>query len=183
MFEPLTTKQFDTLLKLAIVKYNLDPRKTYLELTWWDHIFKPCIACDANNSTNEFVIVFSDINCQKWSDNIPCGFYIYNGAVIPNNVVHYPMTINHFINNEFMLGFDTVKFMLSGGDWSPVNVKFTINPFKTTLYINRENENILTLYAEDRDSGEWESFDNFTSNRIRLVDNSYKQTKYKGDGE
>lgn len=164
MFEPLTCKQFAKLLKLTIDKYGLDPTTTYLELTWWDKVFKPCITTDANDS--QYVVIFSNDNCQKWSDDMPCGFYIFNGAVRAENVVHRPKCINEVLDEKYMEGFTTVKFMLTG---SPVNVEIQINPFKTRVYKNNENETIVCLYAEDRDSGEWEPFDNITANNIELI--------------
>lgn len=44
-----------------------------------------------------------------------------------------------------------------------------INPFKTRIYKNDDGETILSLYADDMDSGEWESFSNLTSNSIKQI--------------
>lgn len=164
MFEPLTCEQFAKLMQLTVDKYKLDPETTYLELTWWDKVFKPCISMSTDDS--RFVVVFSNDDCQKWSDDMPCGFYIFNDAVHIDNVVHRPMRISNFLNNEWMQGFANVKFMMTG---SPQNFEIQINPFKTRVYKNRDNETIVCLYAEDRDSGEWVPFDNITANNIELI--------------
>ena len=76
------------------------------------------------------------------------------------------MTVSKLIDSEFMLEFETVGFLFSN---SPINYWVDINPFKTRIYKNNDGETILSLYADDMDNGEWESFSNLTSNSIKQI--------------
>ena len=170
--ERLTTKDFHALLQMAIDKYELDPDKTYLELTWWDKKFLPATCDDCNYARSEYVIVFGDTPCNIWhlhDTPIPCTFWINSGAVHEDQVVHKALSIYNLVHGKFMFDFEYVKFLISG---SPVNSRVSINPFKTRIYKNWNSDTILCLYVDDRDSGEWQPFSNMTADKIELIDDS-----------
>ena len=79
------------------------------------------------------------------------------------------MTVSKIMDSKFMLQFDTVKFLFSN---SPINYYVDINPYKTRVYKNRGGETILALYAEDRDSGEWQPISGMKPDHIMLIDNN-----------
>lgn len=171
MNEPMTTTELNNLLHMAVDKYNLDPKNTYVEFTWWDNMFKPLTGIDCNNNKNMFIMVFGDELCNvRWKNRdgyvIPTGFYIWKDAKSIDRVVHRPLTVSQLIDDEFMLEFDTVGFLFSN---SPINYWVDINPFKTRVYKNSEGETILSFYAEDRDSGEWQPFSAMTPDSIKQI--------------
>ena len=172
MNDPITTIEFNRLLHMAVDKYNLDPSNTYVEFTWWDNgKFRPLICADCDRKKNQFIMVFGDDFCNvRWKNEdgyiIPTGFYIWKEAKSINQVAHRPLTVSKLLDSEFMLEFEIVGFLFSN---SPINYWVDINPFKTRIYKNNDGETILSFYAEDRDSGEWQSFSNLTSNSIKQI--------------
>jgi hypothetical protein len=58
-----------------------------------------------------------------------------------------------------------VKFLFCS---SPINYFVGINPFKTRIYKNRNDETILSLYVDDRDSGEYSSIEKLKADDIRI---------------
>lgn len=169
MFDPLTVEELKKLISMAVSQHDLDPYDTYVEFTWWDEKFKPLICTDCNFQQSEYILVFGEECCNTWSIKrdrmtIPCGFYIFNEAVRVENVVHRPLKLASLTNT--MDQFKYVKFMLAG---SPVNSKVNINPFRTRVYKNLENETILAFYAEDRDNGEWLPFSRMKPENIVLI--------------
>ena len=175
--EPMSVQQFNQLLHMAVDKSGCDPAKMYVELTWWDGIFKPLDCVDCNNEENYSILVFGDtsINTFKLGKNapIPVGFYVLADMVDVNRVIHRPMTVDKLIDNKWMADFETVRFLLCG---SPRNTWIEIDPFKTKIYINHNSEVILSLYVDDRDSGEWLPFSRMTPDRIEVIDDGPKDT-------
>lgn len=176
MFEPLTTRELNQLLHMAVEKHALDPSRTYIEITWWDKVFKPMIQLDGNRSKSKSwsILVFGEENCStfyKRSDGlvIPTGFWIWKDACYVDNVVHRPNTVKWLMDNQMLLEFETAKFLFSN---SPINYYVDINPFKTCVYKNRAGDSILALYAEDRDGGEWRPFSDMQPSCIRLIDDN-----------
>ena len=170
----LTTNEFNTLLHMAVDKYDLDPSRTYVEFTWWDNVYRPLTSTDCNNSKSKFILVFGEHLCNTFYKNkdgfvIPTGFYICKNAVYSEKVVHNPMTIKQIMDSSFMLQFDIIGFLFAN---SPINYYVDINPFKTRVYKNRGNEIILALYAEDRDSGEYAPFSAMQPSCIRMINDS-----------
>lgn len=182
MREPISTKDFNKLLHMAVEKYGLDPAKTYVEFTWWDKKYRPLDITDCNWEKSEFVMVFGDTLCNTFYKNgdgfvIPTGFWILENAAYAEQVVHRPMRVSQLMDDEFMLQFDTVKFLFSN---SPVNYRVDVNPYKTRVYRNRAGETILALYAEDRDGGEWRPISEMKPDYIGLVDDSPREPKWEG---
>jgi len=182
MFDPVTTKELNGLLHMAMEKHNLDPKKTYVEFTWWDNVFRPLDITDCNWEKSEFIMVFGDTPCNTFYENsdgfvIPAGFWIFENAAYVEQVVHRPMTVSQVMDSEFMLQFDTVKFLFSN---SPVNCRVDINPYKTRVYRNRADETVLAFYAENRDAGEWAPISRMKPDHIRLIDDSPPESKWKG---
>ena len=171
MNEPMTTIELNKLLHMAVGKYNLNPKNTYVEFTWWDNTFKPLICTDCNNKKSLFIMVFGDNFCNIRGKNsngftIPTGFYVWKDAKSIDKVVHRPLTVSQLIDNKFMLEFDNVGFLFSN---SPINYWVNINPFKTRVYKNSEEEMILSFYADDRDTGELQPFSNMTPDSIKQI--------------
>jgi len=52
---------------------------------------------------------------------------------------------------------------------SPKNFSVDVNPFKTVVYKNIAKDNVLALYADDRDSGEFKPFSELKPGNIKLV--------------
>ena len=174
MFEPMTTRELNQLLHMAVEKHKLDPSTTYIEFTWWDKVFRPMTAFDCNRSKSWSILVFGEDNCStfcKRSDGlvIPTGFWIWKDACYVENVVHRPTTVKWLMDNPMLLEFETAKFLFSN---SPINYYVDINPFKTCVYKNRAGDSILALYAEDRDGGEWRPFSDMQPSYIRLIDDN-----------
>lgn len=167
--EPLTTGQFNDLLHMAVDKVNRSPKEIYVELTWWDNVFKPLIAFDCDNDEDSAILVFDKISVNTFNcgTTIPSEFYINSDASSSDTVVHYPMTVGNLIDNAWMREYETIKFLLCD---SPVNSELEINPFRTTVYINPNDEAVLALYVDDRDSGEWMPFSKMTPDWIKVID-------------
>ena len=182
MYDPITTQEFNGLLHMAVEKHNLDPENTYIEFTWWDKKYWPLDITDCNWKKSEFIMVFGDTLCNTFYKNsdgyvIPTGFWILENAAYVDKVIHRPMTVSKIMDSKFMLQFDTVKFLFSN---SPINYYVDINPYKTRIYKNRGGETILALYAEDRDSGEWQPISGMKPDHIMLIDNNPPEFKRKG---
>ena len=84
--EQLTTRQFNKLLHMAVDKYGLDPKNTYVEITWWDNIFRPLDITDCNRNDSSNILVFGDTTCNSYkplanSIVFPVGFWIWNEAI------------------------------------------------------------------------------------------------------
>lgn len=159
--QDIIVKDFRHLLETAVSTHKLNPGNTFVEFTWWDKtIFKPLTYLDRTEHGNP-LLVFGDVNCAFYKavggDQVfPTGFYINQNATVAENVVCRPYTLRDVFYRS-VLDYDenkAVKFMFSN---SPVNYYVQINPFKTKVYKNRNGETILTLYANDRDSGEFQS--------------------------
>ena len=168
----ITVKDFRHLLATAISTHKLNPENTFVEFTWWDKtIFKPLIYFDRTEHENP-LLVFGGSNCAFYkaigdARVFPTGFYINQNATSAENVVCRPYTLRDVFYRS-ILNYDenkTVKFMFSN---SPVNYYVKINPFKTKVYKNRNGETILTLYADDRDSGEFQPASKVEENNIAL---------------
>ena len=172
MNEQMTTTELNKLLHMAVDKYNLDPNNTYVEFTWWDDgVFRPLTSIDCNRGKNKFIMVFGDNLCNiRWKNKdgyvIPTGFYIWKDAKSIDRVAHRPLTVSKLLDSKFMLEFDTVGFLFAN---SPINYWVNINPFKTRVYKNGEGETILSFYADDRDSGEWQPFSDMTPDSIKQI--------------
>ena len=182
MFEMMTTEQFNQLLHMAVEEHQLDPSSTYVEITWWDKVYRPLVEVDCDRGESQCILVFGDDNCNTFCKNsdgivVPTGFWIYKDAAYIEQVVHRPITVDHLIDSDFMLSFKTMKFLFSN---SPINYQVELNPFKTRVFKNRGKETILALHVENRDSGEWQPFSQMTSKRIQLVDDNPKPI-YEGD--
>ena len=182
MYDPVTTQELNGLLHMAVEKHNLDPEKTYIEFSWWDKKYRPLDITDCNWEKSEFIMVFGDMLCNTFYKNsdgvvIPTGFWIFENAAYVEQVIHRPMTVSQIMDSKFMLQFDTAKFLFSN---SPINYYVNINPYKTCIYKNRAEETILALYAEDRDSGEWQPISKMKPDHIRLIDDSPSEPKWKG---
>ena len=168
----ITTQQFNKLLQLAVDKYQLDPKKTYVEITWWDDVFKPLCLTDCDWEDSCSILLFGSTPCNSYKHlandiKFPTGFWIWNDATYADKVLHRPMNVDWLLNSSFMAQFDNVKFLFEN---SPVNYYVDINPFKTRVYRNREGETILCFYVDDRDSGEWQPFDVLTEKSIKMFD-------------
>ena len=171
MFEPLTTSEFNSLLHMGIHASGADPSKTYIELTWWDGVYLPLTCEDCDKRGSKHIMVFGQDKCQTypWEVDgfvVPTGFYIWKNATSVNQVIHRPLTVDHFMDSKFMLEFNTVDFLVAN---SPVNYHVSINPFKTKVMVNADSDTILALYAENRDSGEWRPFSEMSTSKIQIV--------------
>lgn len=165
----MTTTQFNNLLHMAVDKHKLDPEKTYLEITWWDHIFKPCTDEDCNNKESTYVVVFEE-ECPTMTDVdgtvYPAAFWLWSQTVDPTKVLHRPRTVSQLLDNEFMLSFNYVEFMFAS---SPIGYEVDINPFNTKVYVNPVGETVLALYVENRDSGEFRPFHLLDEDDIEIL--------------
>lgn len=156
----ITVKDFRHLLETAVSTHTLNLESTFVEFTWWDKtIFKPLIYLDHTEHGNP-LLVFGDVNCAFYKaiggDQVfPTGFYVNPEATAAENVVCRPYTLRDVFYRSVLNHDDdkTVKFMFSN---APVNYYVQINPFQTKVYKNRNGETILTLYADDRDGGEFQ---------------------------
>lgn len=169
----ITVKDFRHLLETAISTHMLNPENTFVEFTWWDKtIFKPLIYIDQTEHRNP-LLVFGEVNCAFYKEAggnrvFPTGFYINQEATSAENVVCRPYTIRDaFYRSALNCDDDKmVKFMFSN---SPVNYYVQIDPFKTKVYKNRNGETILTLYADDRDGGEFQPASKVEGKNIALL--------------
>ena len=171
MFESITTKEFNSLLHMCVDASGADPSKTYMELTWWDGVYLPLVVEDCNRSESKHIMVFGQEKCNTYPWKVdgfqmPVGFYVWNNATEASKVVHRPLTVSDFMDRQFMLEFDTVKFLISN---SPINYAVDINPFKTRVMCNFDGDVILALHVENRDSGEWRPFSEMDIDRIKIV--------------
>lgn len=184
MFEPLKTQELNQLLHMAVEKHGLDPNKTYVEFTWWDHVFRPMTDFDCNREKSWGILVFGKDNCNLFYKSsslpvVPTAFWINKDAVYADQVVHRPTAVGWLMDNPMLLEFETAKFLFSN---SPINYYVDIDPFRTKVYKNLAGDAVLALYAEDRDSGEWRPFSEMRPECIKLVDDSRKtETALQGD--
>lgn len=180
----MLAKDFIKLCKFAVERGNLDPKKTYCEFTWWNKTFKPITSIDGDYATKETYFIVGDSECNSWkvtrsNEPTPCGFYITSDSVWIDRVVHRPLTLHEVMHwaDEYN-GEGTIGFLFSN---SPVNYWVGINPFRTRIYKNFAGETILCFYADDRDSGEWKSFNMMKPEHIEIYDDSPKEFEKDGD--
>ena len=157
-----------------IVEYHkLEPKNTYVEITWWNNVFRPLITTDCDRSRDsKYIMVFGNTLCNTCGKNannevIPTGFWIYNNAYRAEQVVHRPLTLDEIFDAKYLSDFITVEFLFSN---SPVNYCVDINPFRTKIYKNGNGETILSLYVDDRDSGEWRPISAVKPEYIKLIE-------------
>jgi hypothetical protein len=170
MKRKILTAEFYNYLKMIIEHHKLKPKNTYVEITWWDNVFRPLIITDCDRRESKYIMVFGDTLCNTWGKNkngevMPTGFWIYNDAYRVEQVVHRPLTLDKIFDAKYLSDFDTVEFLFSN---SPVNYWVDINPFKTRIYKNGNGETILSFYVDDRD-GEWRPISEVKPEYIKLV--------------
>lgn len=167
----ILTAEFYNYLKMIVEHHKLEPKNTYVEITWWDNVFRPLITTDCDRRESNYIMVFGRTLCNTCGKNennevIPTGFWIYNDAYRVEQVVHRPLTLDTIFDAKYLSDFDTVEFLFSN---SPVNYWVDINPFKTKIYKNTNGETILSFYVDDRDSGEWRPISTVKPEHIKLV--------------
>jgi hypothetical protein len=171
----LLTAEFYNYLKMIVEYHKLDPKNTYVEITWWNNVFRPLITTDCDRSRDsKYIMVFGDTLCNTCGKNnngevIPSGFWIYNDAYCVEQVVHRPLTLDKIFDAKCLSDFDTVEFLFSN---SPVNYCVDINPFRTKIYKNGNGETILSFYVDDRDSGEWKHISEVKPEYIKVISES-----------
>lgn len=152
----ILTAEFYNYLKMIIEYHKLEPKNTYVEITWWDNVFRPLITTDCDRQDSKYIMVFGKTPCNIYGKNeindaIPTGFWIDNNAYCVEQVVHRPLTLDKIFDAKCLCNFVTVEFLFSN---SPINYYVDINPFKTKLYKNGNGETILSFYVDGRDCGE-----------------------------
>jgi hypothetical protein len=167
----ILTAQFYNYLKMIVEYHRLEPKNTYIEITWWDNVFRPLITTDCDRRDSKYIMVFGDTLCNTYGKNennevMPTGFWIYNDAYRTEQVVHRPLTLDTIFDPECLSEFDTVEFLFAN---SPVNYWVDINPFKTRVYKNGNGETILSFYVDDRDSGEWRLISEVKPEHLKLI--------------
>lgn len=145
-------EDFKRLLELALSKLPNDLSKVYVELTWWDKVYKPLDVLDVEN--NSSLLVFGADNCStyKFNDKIyPTDFIITSNPQHEHEVIRHPLTFdmlyNYSLRNKYN-GLTDIKFLVCSHD-VPINATIDINPFKTSIYENTEDSAILLFYASD----------------------------------
>lgn len=171
MKRKILTAEFYNYLKMIVEYHKLEPKNTYVEITWWDNVFRPLMITDCDRRESKYIMVFGDTLCNTWGKNkngevMPTGFWIYNGAYRAEQVVHRSLTLDTIFDPKCLSEFVTVEFLFSN---SPVNYWVDINPFKTRIYKNGNGETILSFYVDDRDSGEWRPISEVRPEYIKLV--------------
>lgn len=167
----ISTAEFYDYLKMIVEHHKLEPKNTYVEITWWNNVFRPLITTDCDRRESKYIMVFGETLCNTCGKNannevIPTGFWIYNKAYCVNQVVHRPVTLDYIFDAEYMCSFDTVEFLFSN---SPVNYWVDINPFKTRIYKNYNGETILSFFVDGGDSGKWKSISEVKPECIKLI--------------
>lgn len=168
----ILTAQFYNYLKMIVEHHKLEPKNTYVEITWWDKVFRPLIITDCDRRDSKYIMVFGNTLCNTCGKNvnnevIPTGFWIYNDAYRVEQVVHRPFTLDYVFDAKILCDFITVEFLFSN---SPVNYYVDINPFKTKIYKNGNGETILSFYVDDRDNGEWRHISEVKPEDIKVID-------------
>lgn len=171
----ILTAEFYNYLKMIVEHHKLEPKNTYVEITWWNNVFRPLITTDCDKSRDsKYIMVFGNTSCNTCGKNannevIPSGFWIYNDAYRVEQVVHRPLTLDKIkvFDAKYLSNFDTVEFLFSN---SPVNYCVNINPFRTKIYKNGNGETILSFYVDNRDSGEWRHISEVKPEYIKLID-------------
>jgi hypothetical protein len=171
MKRKILTVEFYEYLKMIIEHHKLEPKNTYVEITWWDNVFRPLMITDCDRRESKYIMVFGDTLCNIWGKNkngevMPTGFWIYNNAYRAEQVVHRALTLDTIFDAKYLSNFVTVDFLFSN---SPINYWVDINPFKTKIYKNRNGETILSLYVDDRDSGELRPISEVRPEHIKLI--------------
>ena len=167
----ILTSEFYNYLKMIIEQHKLEPKNTYVEITWWNNVFRPLVTTDCDRKNSTYIMVFGDTLCNTYGKNengevIPTGFWIYNNTYHVAQVVHRPLTLDKIFNAKYLSDFDTVEFLFSN---SPVNYWVDINPFKTKIYKNGNDETILSFYVDDRDGGEWRPISEVRPEHFKMI--------------
>lgn len=177
----MTSNEFKRLLDMAISKGNLaevGTDKVYVMLTWWDDVFLPMLTMNVNWRTGKRVCVFAskDDSCNKWSNGLPCAFWVARNVKRIEDVAHRPCTLDWLYTRMMEDDSTPMQFMICD---SPVNVSVDINPFRTMVIRNWENETMLCLYVDDRDPGEVRSIDEMTEDNITIIDGLNSSGEYR----
>ena len=133
MKRKILTAEFYNYLKMIVEHHKLEPKNTYVEITWWDNIFRPLMTTDCNRYDSKYIMVFGDILCNTCGKNdngevMPTGFWIYNEAYRVEQVVHRALTLDIIFDPECLSEFVTVDFLFSN---SLVNYWVDINVLKS----------------------------------------------------
>lgn len=167
----ILTAEFYNYLKMIAEYHKLEPKNTYVEITWWDNIFRPLITIDCDRRNSKYIMVFGNTLCNTYGKNennevIPAGFWIFNDAYCVEQVVHRPLTLDKIYDAKYLSNFVTVEFLFSN---SPVNYYVDINPFKTKIYKNGNGETILSFYVYGGEYGDKKCISEVKPEYIKLV--------------
>ena len=167
----ILTAEFYNYLKMIVEHHKLEPKNTYVEITWWENIFRPLMYTDCDRKNSKYIMIFGNTLCNIYDRNknngaIPTGFWIYHNAFCVEQVVHRPLTLDKIFNAKYLSDFDTVEFLFLN---SPINYLVDINPFKTRIYKNGNDETILSFYVDDRDCGEWRPISEVKPEYIKVI--------------
>ena len=165
----ILTAEFYNYLKMIIEYHKLEPKNTYVEITWWNNVFRPLITTDCDRRDSKYIVVFGNTSCNTCGKNIngevmPAGFWIYNNAYCAEQVVQRPLTLDKIFDAKCLSDVDTVEFLFSN---SPVNYCVDINPFRTKIYKNGNGETILSFYVDD--IGEWRYISKVKPENIKII--------------
>ena len=166
----ILTAEFYNYLKMIVEYHKLEPKNTYVEITWWNNVFRPLITTDCDRSRDsKYIMVFGNTTCNTCGKNannevIPSGFWIYNDAYRAEQVVQRPLTLDKIFDAKCLSDVDTVEFLFSN---SPVNYCVDINPFRTKIYKNGNGETILSFYVDD--IGEWRYISKVKPENIKII--------------
>lgn len=168
----ILTAEFYNYLKMIIEHHKLEPKNTYVEITWWNNVFRPLITTDCDRKDSNYIVVFGNTSCNTCGKNIngevmPAGFWIYNDAYRAEQVVQRPLTLDKIFDAKCLSDVDTVEFLFSN---SPVNYCVDINPFRTKIYKNGNGETILSFYVDD--IGEWRYISKVKPENIKMISES-----------
>ena len=168
----ILTAEFYNYLKMIIEHHKLEPKNTYVEITWWNNVFRPLITTDCDRKNSIYIMVFGNTSCNTCGKNannevIPSGFWIYNDAYRAEQVVQRPLTLDKIFDAKCLSDVDTVEFLFSN---SPVNYCVDINPFRTKIYKNGNGETILSFYVDD--IGEWRYISKVKPENIKVISES-----------
>lgn len=155
---------------MIVEHHKLEPKNTYIEITWWNNVFRPLITTDCDRKNSTYVVVFGNTSCNTCGKNIngevmPAGFWIYNEAYRAEQFVQRPLTLDKIFDAKHLCNFDSVEFLFSN---SPVNYCVNINPFRTKIYKNGNGETILSFYVDD--IGEWKHISEVKPENIKVIE-------------
>ena len=166
----ISTAEFYNYLKMIVEHHKLEPKNTYVEITWWKNVFLPLITTDCDRKNSTYVVVFGNTPCNTCGKNIngevmPAEFWIFNNAWCVEQVVQRPLTLDKIFDAKYLSDFDTVEFLFSN---SPVNYCVNINPFWTKIYKNGNGKTILSFYVDDID--EWTHISEVKPENIKVIE-------------